>query len=102
MEGIEGWNIVAESGCGSAGSLSEGLPLRRVVRCAEEVAGRSGDVSRWRFVSRVSRWVEMHPPELVCLCRGSGVGEERGGIGGRTGKLVRASLVDCGSPCTCD
>jgi hypothetical protein len=41
----------------------------------------------------------MYPPELVWLCRGSGVGEERGGVEGWTGKLIRAGLVDRGSPC---
>ena len=44
----------------------------------------SQGLGRWRLASRVFRCVEMYPPELVRLCRGSGVGEELGGVGGRT------------------
>ena len=74
MEGL----VIALSGCGFAGSLSAGLPLRRVVGCAEEVADRSGDNDRWRLASRVFRCVGMYPPELVRLCRGFGVGDSYG------------------------
>ena len=62
MKEDEDGNMVAESGCGSAGSLSEGLPLRRVVGCAEEVADRSGDVGRWRLASWVSSCVGVYLP----------------------------------------
>ena len=47
VEEDEDGKMIALSGCGFAG-----LPLRRVVGCAEEVADRSGDNDRWRLASR--------------------------------------------------
>jgi hypothetical protein len=43
-----GW-VWRESGCGSAGSFSAGVLVRRDVFCAEEVEVGSGDAGRWRF-----------------------------------------------------
>ncbi len=41
--------VSTESGCGSAGSLSAGLILRRDMFCTEEVVGNSGDAGRLRL-----------------------------------------------------
>ena len=41
--------VSTESGCGSAGSFSAGLLLRREVLCAEVVVGSSGDAGRVRL-----------------------------------------------------
>ena len=49
--------VSTESGCGSAGSLSAGLLLRRGVVCAEEFAGNSGDAGRLRLETWVGWYV---------------------------------------------
>jgi len=46
-----------ESGCGSAGSFSAGVLVRRKVFCAEGVAVDSGDAGRWRFVGLLGGYV---------------------------------------------
>ncbi len=53
VEVVETGRVFMESGCGSAGSLSAGLLLRRDAFCAEEVAVDSGDAGRWRLGGRV-------------------------------------------------
>ena len=51
--------VSMESGCGSAGSLSVGLLLRRDVVCAEEVEDKSGDAGRLRLEAWVGGYVVM-------------------------------------------
>ena len=46
-----------ESGCGSAGSFSAGVLVRRDVFCAEGVEVGSGDAGRWRFVGLLGGYV---------------------------------------------
>jgi len=57
VEVVETGRVLMESGCGSAGSLSAGLLLRRDAFCAEEVAVDSGDAGCWRLESRVGGYV---------------------------------------------
>ena len=57
VEVVEIGRLFMESGCGSAGSLSAGLLLRRDAFCAEEVAVDSGDDGRWRLGGRVGGFV---------------------------------------------
>ena len=54
---METGRVFMESGCGSAGSLSAGVLLRRDTFCTGEVAVDSGDAGRWRLGGRVGGFV---------------------------------------------
>ena len=86
-----------ESGCGSAGSFSAGVVVRRDVFLAEEVEMDSGDAGRWRFGGLLGGYVVTYPLVLVWFCRSRG-GDGCGGVGCLLGNAVLVGLVDLGSP----
>ena len=92
--------VSTESGCGSAGSLSAGLLLRRDVFCVEEVVGNSGDAGRLRLEDWLGGYVVTWPLVPMWLFSCSCGVDGRGGVGGRVGRAVRVGLVDRGSPWT--